>query len=215
MEERTSMQQRQTEDFIHTKPPAIAKLLRQYIEQDANALIGILRSHVRKVGLASKPEELQEAALELLNEVYIEAMKTVHSFDPARPPRAWLIGIAIHILSKKAAKQTKHQPEIPLSTLHHEQQGAEVAPISLALTSTLTTDGMEQQVESRAQVEYLLSLVSANDREVLHLSIIEELDGEELAQRLGCTYTAAQVRLYRAKARLRTALEREGGAHNE
>src|SRR5258708_10329968 len=92
MEERISMQQGRAEDRIDTKPPDIARLLLQYIEQDANAIIGIFRSRVRKAGLASKPEEVQEAALELLNEVYIEATKTVHSFDPARPPRAWLLG---------------------------------------------------------------------------------------------------------------------------
>jgi len=215
MEERTSMQQQQAEDRIDTKPPDIARLLLQYIEQDANAIIGIFRSRVRKAGLASKPEEVQEAALELLNEVYIEATKTAHSFNPARPPRAWLLGIATHIISKKRAEQAKHKPEIPLSALQHDQQEAEVVLASLTLTSTLISDGMEQQIEARAQAEYLLSLVSASDREVLYLSIIEGLGGEELAQRLGCAYTAAQVRLCRARARLRVALAREGGVRNE
>src|SRR6266478_4847514 len=85
MEERTSMQQQRAEDRMDTKPPDIARLLLQYIEQDTNAIIGIFRSRVRKAGLASKPEEVQEAALELLNEVYIEAAKTAHSFDSALP----------------------------------------------------------------------------------------------------------------------------------
>lgn len=94
-------------------------------------------------------------------------------------------------------------------------QEAEDVLASLTLTSALISDGMEQQVEARVQAEYLLSLVSASDREVLHLSIIQGLDGEELAQRLGCAYTAAQVRLCRARARLRVALERERGVRNE
>jgi RNA polymerase sigma factor (sigma-70 family) len=206
------MRQWQAEDRIDTKPPDIARLLLQYLEQDASTIISIFRSRVRKAGLASKPEEVQEVALELLNEVYIEATKTAHSFDPARPPRAWLLGIATHIISKKRAEQAKHKSEIPLSALPYDHQEAGAV---LSLTSTLINDGMERQIEARAQAEYLLSLVSATDREVLHLSIIEGLDGEELAQRLGCAYTAAQVRLCRARARLRVALQREGGAGNE
>ena len=208
------MRQRQAEDRIDTKPPDSARLLLQYIEQDANAIIGIFRSRVRKVGLASKPEEVQEAALELLNEVYIEATKTAHSFDPARPPRAWLLGIATHIISKKRAEQAKHKPEIPLSTLPHDRQEAEGVLASLTLPSTLISDGMEQQIEAREHAQYLLSLVSASDQEVLRLSIIEGLDGEDLAQQLRCTYTTALTRLCRAKARLRVALQREGGARN-
>lgn len=212
MEEKTSIRQWQAEDRIDTKPPDSARLLWQYIEQDASTIISIFRSRVRKAGLASKPEEVQEAALELLNEVYIEATKTAHSFDPARPPRAWLLGIATHIISKKRGEQAKHKSEISLSALPYDHQEAGGV---LTSTSTLIHDGMEQQIEARAQTEYLLSLVSATDREVLHLSIIEELDGEELAQRLGCAYTAAQVRLCRARARLRVALQREGGIRNE
>ena len=205
------MRQWQAEDRIDTTPRDIARLLLQYIEQDANAIISIFRSRVRKAGLASKPEEVQEAALELLNEVYIEATKTAHSFDPARPPRAWLLGIATHIISKKRAEQAKHKSEIPLSALPYDHQEAVVH----TLASTLISNGMEEQIEARAQAQYLLSLVSATDREILHLSIIDGLDGEELAQRLGCAYTAAQVRLCRARARLRVALQREEGARNE
>src|SRR6266568_9640083 len=104
MEERTSMRQQQAESRLDTKPPEIARSLLHYIEQDASDLIGIFRSYIRKAELASKPEEVQEAALELLNEVCIEASKTAHTFDPARPPRAWLLSIATHIISKKIAK---------------------------------------------------------------------------------------------------------------
>lgn len=209
------MRQWQAEDRIATKSLDIARLLSQYIEQDVNAIIGIFRSRVRKAGLAAKPEEVQEAALELLNEVYIEATKTAPFFDPARPPRAWLLGIATHIISKKRAEQAKHKAEIPLSILPHDGQEAEGVLASLTLPSTLISDGMEQQIEAREQAEYLLSLISANDQEVLRLSIIEGLDGEELAQRLGCAYTTALTRLCRAKARLRVALQREGGTRNE
>ena len=218
MEERTPTQQGQPEDLIQTKQLDSARLLLQYIERDSNDIIGIFRSYVRKAGLASNNEEVQEAALELLSEVYLEAVRSAHAFDSTRPPRAWLLGIAMHIISRKRAEQAKHQPEIPLSAIQHDNQEVGDTFSSLILASMLTSEGMEQQIEARMQVEYLLSLVSPDDRKILRMSIIEGLDGEALAQQLGCSYTAAHVRLYRAKKQLKKryeALEREGGESNE
>ncbi len=218
MEERIPTQKGQPEDLTQTKLPDSARLLSQYIERNSNDIIGIFRSYVRKAGLASNNEEVQEAALELLGEVYLEAIRSAHAFDPTRPPRAWLLGIAMHVISKKRTEQAKHQPEVPLSAIQHDNQEAEVALSSLTLTSTLISEEMEQQIEARTQVEYLLSLVSPSDRDVLRMSIIEGLDGEALALQLGCSYTTAHVRLYRAKKQLKKryeALEREGGESNE
>ena len=50
----------------------------------------------------------------------------------------------------------------------------------------------------------------ANDREVLRLAIWEELDSKDAAAVLGCTPGAFQVRLHRARNRLRRRLERDG-----
>jgi RNA polymerase sigma factor (sigma-70 family) len=218
MEERTPTQQGQPEGSVQTKQSDTARLLSQYIERDSNDIIGIFRSYIRKAGLASDNEGVQEAALELLGEVYLEAVKSARTFDPTRPPRAWLLGIAMHIISKKKNEQVKHQSEMPFSAIQHDQQEVELALSSLALASTVISEGMEQQIEASAQVEYLLSLVSPGDRDVLRMSIIEELDGEALARQLGCSYTAAHVRLCRAKKQLKKryeALEREGGESNE
>jgi RNA polymerase sigma-70 factor (ECF subfamily) len=202
----------QTGATTQEKPSDNALVLLQHIERDANELVGILRSYVQKAGLASNNEEIQEVALEVLDETYIEAEKTAKHFDPARSPRAWLLGIASNIVKQKKTGLAKRSKEIPLSTLNQDQK-EESDLLTLALN--LVHEGMEQQVEAAEEMEYMLSLVAESDREVLRLSIIEELDGETLAQRLGCPYTAAQVRLCRAKKRLRKALEKSRGERNE
>jgi RNA polymerase sigma factor (sigma-70 family) len=61
--------------------------------------------------------------------------------------------------------------------------------------------------EGRPIVRALASL-SEGDREVLLLAAWDGLSSEEAAASLGCSKAAAQVRLHRAKRRLRTALER-------
>lgn len=55
-----------------------------------------------------------------------------------------------------------------------------------------------------------LATLSPADQEVLRLSAWEGLDGKELAAALGCTRTAAGVRLHRARNRLQRALMQHG-----
>lgn len=208
--------QEQPGAVTQTKPPDAAILLSQVIEREATDIIGILRSYVRKAGLASANEEVQEAALEVLNEVYLEAVKSAHRFDTTREPRAWLLGIATNVIRRRKTRQAKLAQEISLSSLQHDQQeGGDFAEHSFNLTNNLISEGLEQQVEAQEQLTYLLSFVSASDQDILRLSIIEGLDGEALARHLGCPYPTAQVRLWRAKKRLRIAIEKQGGERNE
>lgn len=208
--------QEQPGAVTQTKPPNAAIVLSQFIEREAKDITGILRSYVRKAGLASTNEEVQEAALDVLSEVYLEAVKSAHHFDASRSPRAWLLGIAANIIKRRKARQAKLAQEISLSSLQHDQQeGGDFAEHSFNLTNNLISEGLEQHVEAQEQLAYLFSFVSASDRDILRLSIIEGLDGEALAQYLGCPYTTAHVRLCRAKKRLRIALEKQGGERNE
>jgi DNA-directed RNA polymerase specialized sigma24 family protein len=80
--------QEQPGTVTQTKPSNAAMVLSQFIEREAKDIIGILRSYVRKAGLASTNEEVQEAALDVLSEVYLEAVKSAHRFDATRSPRA-------------------------------------------------------------------------------------------------------------------------------
>ncbi len=79
-----------------------AHLLTRFIEEHAASLMITLRGYVRRAHLVSDIEEaVQEAALELLDEVYLEAIKTGAHFDPSRPPKAWLLGIASRLVLRK------------------------------------------------------------------------------------------------------------------
>jgi RNA polymerase sigma factor (sigma-70 family) len=208
--------QEQPGTVTQTRTSNAAMVLSQFIEREAKDIIGILRSYVRKAGLASTNEEVQEAALDVLSEVYLEAVKSAHRFDATRSPRAWLLGIATNIIKHRKARQAKLAQEISLSSLQRDQQEeGDFAEHSFNLTNNLISEGLEQHIEAQEQLEYLFSFASASDRKILRLSIIEGLDGEALAQYLGCPYKTAQVRLCRAKKRLRIALEKQGGERNE
>ncbi len=217
MEETSAMQQRVETD---TRASDSTILLTQFIENHAGSFMGILRGYVSKAGLVSGSyDELQDAALEVLNEVYIEATKTATHFDLTRSPKPWLLTIAQNVVMRKRAELIRRrQHETTMSDLEHKHkdQAPDEDPLEqiAALARINSEEQPENQVENMAQIEYLLSLVSEPYQNVLHLVYLEDKDGEALATALGCSYDAALVRLHRARKQLRIAFKKQRGESN-
>jgi len=215
MEETNAVSQ-ETETKTEATVAERTLLLTRFIEEHAAALLITLRGYVRRARLVADIEEaVQEAALELLDEVYLEAIKTGSHFDPSRPPKAWLLGIASKlVLRRKEGKIRLRQREVTVSDLRREDQEELTDDDLFDRLASLAQDGPEQQTVAHEQFEYLLSLVSEGDRQLLRLAIELDLDVKLLGEQLGCSYNAAMVRLCRARQRLRTALEGHGGVSN-
>jgi RNA polymerase sigma factor (sigma-70 family) len=204
MEERNAMR---PEGEERSRVSESSLLLSCFIEAHLDSLMGLLRNYVSRGAIASNEKEVQEEAAVLLHEVYIEALKTSDHFDLTRPPRAWLLGIAGNILKQKRREiSQRSQYEVALSDLQQHNQGGNMD--LLDRLSMLYCKRLEEEAEMREEVRYLLSLVSEKDRSVLELCYLHGLDGEALALELECSYTAALVRLCRARERLRIALTR-------
>jgi RNA polymerase sigma factor (sigma-70 family) len=195
-------------------------LLTQFIEDHAESFMCILRGYVSKAELVSASyDELQDVALEVLNEVYVEAIKTANHFDPTRSPRPWLLIIAQNIVKRRKVeliRRRQHESTMSDLELEHNDQASDEDHFEKVaeLASIKSDEQPENQVESMAQAEYLLSLVSEPYRYMLHLYYIEDKDGEALAEALGCSYDAALVRLHRARKQLRIAFEKQRGESN-
>jgi len=83
-----------------------------------------------------------------------------------------------------------------------------VAHLAAAATPSPTSDDdLADGVTERARVAAALLAVGPADREVLVLTAWEDLTVADLALVLGCTRTAASVRLHRARRRLRRHLD--------
>lgn len=67
-------------------------------------------------------------------------------------------------------------------------------------------DHVAQRLDQAAQVHTALAALTPRDAEVLRLAAWEQLDTDQLAYVLGCTRTAAKVRLHRARRRFAAAL---------
>jgi RNA polymerase sigma-70 factor (ECF subfamily) len=69
---------------------------------------------------------------------------------------------------------------------------------------------LARDYEANPVAESMLARCSNEDQTILRLAILEELDGDAVARRLGVPPGTARVRLHRAIKRLRNRLEGEG-----
>jgi RNA polymerase sigma factor (sigma-70 family) len=192
----------------------------EFITDNVASLLGIIRSYVQRMGLA-KGEDVSAVAVEVLQEVVLEALDHEDRFNPAGQPMAWLLGIAINVIKRKKAEFAKHsQRELSISDLFLKQEEhlseSEVFD-QLAANSSAEPD---REIVANEQAELLLSLVSPEDQRILMLAFLQGFEREALAQKLGISPGATRVRLHRALKRLRLAwsehyLKSQKGESNE
>jgi RNA polymerase sigma-70 factor (ECF subfamily) len=181
------------------------RLLLAFLTEYTATLLGSFRSYVQRMGLA-QGQAIPSVALDVLQEVAVEALAHVDRFDPERQPMAWLLGIGVNVIRRKkveAAKNSRREITFGhLALLLPETQSEEelfdlIAPFMRAEP--------EREVEANEQASLILALVSPADQHILRLAILLDCERETLARELGITPVAARVRLHRALNRLRAA----------
>ena len=190
------------------------------IADNVASLLGIIRSYVMRMGLA-RGEEVPAVALEVLQEVVIEALDHANRFDPTGQPVAWLLGIAINVIKRKKDELIKRsQRELSMSDLSLvQEEGLSESDLFDQLAANAYA-GPDQEIAANEQAELLLSLVSPEDQQILMLAFLQGYEREALAQKLGISPGATRVRLHRALKRLRLAwseqhLKSQKGESNE
>lgn len=181
-------------------------LLRTFVEEQTDSLLGTLRAYVVRAGLAGE-QGANLAAVELLNEVVVEALAHADRFRPSGSPMAWLLGIAANLIRRQQAQRATRARREPLvgDLLPAGQQAISEEDLFDRLAS-LAAPAAGSELEAEQEVAALLARVSDDDRQVLRQAVLRGLSGRELALALGTTPGAARVRLHRALNRLRAAL---------
>jgi RNA polymerase sigma factor (sigma-70 family) len=151
----------------------------------------LVRYFARRVG---DPHD----AADLVADTFLAAIEAAAKYDPRRGrPLAWLLGIGHNTLRR----------------FHREREANRRAQTRLAGRRLLDADdiaALEEQIdhEHDARLAYgLLDDLSATDRELVELVDITGLSPKEAAAALGLLPGLARLRLSRARAKLRTALQ--------
>jgi RNA polymerase sigma factor (sigma-70 family) len=192
----------------------------EFITDNVASLLGIIRSYVMRMGLASG-EDVSAVALEVLQEVVLEALDHADRFNPTGQPMAWLLGIAMNVIKRNKSERIKRsQRELSMSdlSLMQDEQHSESELFDQLTANSYA--GPDQEIAANEQAELLLSLVSPEDQHILMLALLVGFEREALAQQLGISPGATRVRLHRALKRLRLAwseqhLNSQKGESNE
>jgi len=186
-------------------------LLRRFIEENTETLLGTLRYYVVRAEMADR-QGATLAAVELLNEVTVEALEHAGRFRPSGQPMAWLLGIAANLIKRKqAGRATRNRREPLVRDLYPRAQAAIGEDELFDRLAALDVSDLAQDLEANEEVSTILAHVSEDDQRVLRLAVLHDLNGEELAQALEVTPGAARVRLHRALNRLRAAWQAQEG----
>lgn len=138
-----------------------------------------------------------EEARDLVQEAFIAAYRAIDTFIPGRPFYPWMRGILLNRCKvylrtrRRAARRSRVAAERPGNWV----LGAEVSP---APERRRTAD----------LVRRAMATLDVDDREILVLKHIEGYSYDELAEALGIGAGTVASRLYRARGRLKKALEK-------
>lgn len=179
----------------------------QFLDAEVESLTGILRVYVLRAGLAGG----EDTTSELLNSVVVEALTHAQRYDPARPPRAWLLGIAANLVRRRQVEAARLNQREPLAG--DLVDGSQLELGEDELFELLVTHPVEEndrdihgEIEERDRLSAALALLSAGEQRVIRLFARENLDGEALAAALQVRPGTARVRLHRALGHLRRLL---------
>lgn len=182
-----------------------ADRLRQFLREHEAPLLVRMRHFVRSANLAHGAD-VQDAAVDLLADVTVQAIEHAGRFDGDRQPMAWILGIAANLVrQRQAAAARQFRRESFIRDLAGPGMGCLTDEELFDRVARVSAPGPQSDLEDQESVDSILSLVDADDREVLRLAILCGLSGAALASALGIRPGAARSRLHRALNRLRQA----------
>jgi RNA polymerase sigma-70 factor, ECF subfamily len=188
--------------------------------EDEGGLVGRLRAGdpeafetvVREYGgrmlaAARRLVGTEEDARDAVQEAFLAAFKSIHSFAGAARLSTWLHRIVVNAaLMKLRSRRRRREDSIEELLPRFRDDGCwSESPA----TWDMPSDGVLERRETRAVVRRAIERLPASYRTVLMLRDIEELDTDETATALGTTRNAVKIRLHRARQALKTLLDRE------
>jgi RNA polymerase sigma-70 factor (ECF subfamily) len=175
---------------------------------DAEAFETIVREYGgRMLAAARRLVRTEEDARDAVQEAFLAAFRSIHSFTGSARLSTWLHRIAVNAaLMKLRSRRRRREDSIEdLLPRFRDDGGWLESPPQWDTAS----DELLERRETRAAVRRAIDRLPATYRTVLMLRDIEELDTDETATALGTSHNAVKIRLHRARQALKTLLDRE------
>ena len=139
-------------------------------------------------------------AEDLAQDVFVQFFRTLDRYDRVRPLQNWVSRLALNVCLK-ALRSRGRRPEWRWSDLSEGEQA-----VVESLMHEPDTDSAQAK-DGRELLGKLLDALSPQERMILTLLHLEEKPVAEIAAMTGWNATLVKVRAFRARAKLRKALE--------
>jgi len=150
------------------------------------------------LALAYRLTRDREDALEVAQEAFLKAFRSLHRFDLARSFRNWLFQIAANEARDRLRKAKRERAAFEAAAREGTAAGTAPAPEA----------GRERR-ETRSGILRALDALGRREREVFVLRDLQELDIRETARVLGCSSVSVRVNLSSARRKIRDAIRRD------
>jgi RNA polymerase sigma factor (sigma-70 family) len=180
---------------LPTVEPDDAELLRRVLSRDGSALGHLYDRHhaaVRRFLSRCTRHDVDD----LVQETFLVASSRAASFDGRPSARAWLVGIAAHLLQRRNRGWARFTRAVERL---FEGDPEPAAPPDRAL----------DRCEDVARLERALASLTETRRVVLVMFEVEELPCDEIARSLDIPVGTVWTRLHHARKALRAALAEE------
>ncbi len=173
------------------------------INGDSEAFTTLVElSFERTYALAFRLTQDRDDALDVVQDAYLRAYRSIGTFRGESAFETWLYRItansALAYLGKRKKHRQSEEDEARQNTKHR-------VPANIYESGVLDSDRLAKALKE----------LSPNLRAVIVLRDIYDLSHESVAKEIGISQSAAKVRLHRARRALREILERETLAKGE
>jgi RNA polymerase sigma-70 factor (ECF subfamily) len=173
---------------------------------DESAFAEIMRRYGPRVfRVASRFFRRREQVEEVAQEVFLKAFTQLESFEGRGSLEGWLARIAANTCLN-ILRGSKRRPEMTASDMSEDESAW--LDSMLAGEATERHHAAERAVVAADLTERVLGTLSPEDRMVLMLIDGEDTPVKDVAELLGWSESNVKVRAFRARRRLREAVER-------
>lgn len=189
-----------------------AQFIARLVARDESAFNELVLTYERRVyGLVFRMLGRRDEAEDLAQEVFVQVFKAIDQFRGESKLSTWIYRIAVNLCKNR----TKY-----LSRRHAGEQDdidamAERVPMTAARAATVGDVSRPDELVEGMQLEDIvkraIQKLEPEFREALILADVEDMPYEEIAQIMGVPVGTVKSRIHRARAQLKTLVERALG----
>jgi RNA polymerase sigma-70 factor (ECF subfamily) len=184
-----------------------AALLARLARGDNGALELLMRRHNQRLFRVARAILKDDAdAEDALQDAYIDAYRHAGGFRGDAQVSTWLTRIVVNTALMRMRRQRTHPVLVPFSSVAVDGAAGDDSTMR---DHAETADGQILRAEIRRMLERRIDELPVTFRAVFIMRDVEDMTGPEVADALSLPVATVRTRLFRARALLRAALERD------